>query len=361
MSWMDSWSRPNKSQATPAPYYLIQGGGESTPYCRSCGRVISSRRTTTTTTTGGGSNSKGSQQEARYCSARCRGRKPRGLDLKIESVFVSMLMGQQDGGFEGAAAKAAARGKGKKTKSGSSSKKKTVKGDPRILVSCDEVETAVFGDRGDPEKTFGRKGNRASRAIVPEKASSDEAKETGNDRGAAVSSPPLSGDCDSGVVIEEKEEEEEEGEGKGYYDEEATSSIDGDVLARMAVRSGSRIRPPQALSQVNGSVGGEKGRAERTRENEEMARRRAEGQRRAAQREMVRCAARRGVVFGFAVESDGDGDDGGVDTQILGEEGRGSRQQNNKKSKRRKCEAVMQGRVVEPSFAKGNWGIRWRD
>lgn len=39
MSWMDSWSRPNKSQATPAPYYLLPGG-ESTPYCKTCGRVI---------------------------------------------------------------------------------------------------------------------------------------------------------------------------------------------------------------------------------------------------------------------------------------------------------------------------------
>jgi hypothetical protein len=39
MSWMDSWSRPSKSQATPAPYYLLPGG-ESTPYCKTCGRVI---------------------------------------------------------------------------------------------------------------------------------------------------------------------------------------------------------------------------------------------------------------------------------------------------------------------------------
>jgi hypothetical protein len=39
MSWMDSWSRPSKSQATPAPYYLLPGG-ELTPYCKTCGRVI---------------------------------------------------------------------------------------------------------------------------------------------------------------------------------------------------------------------------------------------------------------------------------------------------------------------------------
>jgi hypothetical protein len=28
---------------------------------------------------------------------------------------------------------------------------------------------------------------------------------------------------------------------------------------------------------------------------------------------------------------------------------------------RRKCEALMNGSVVEPSFAKGNWAIRWRE
>lgn len=40
MSWMDSWSRPRKSQPVPPPLYLTPGG-EATPYCRSCGRVIS--------------------------------------------------------------------------------------------------------------------------------------------------------------------------------------------------------------------------------------------------------------------------------------------------------------------------------
>lgn len=39
MSWMDSWSRPSKTQSTPAPYYLLPGG-ESIPYCKTCGRVI---------------------------------------------------------------------------------------------------------------------------------------------------------------------------------------------------------------------------------------------------------------------------------------------------------------------------------
>jgi hypothetical protein len=30
-------------------------------------------------------------------------------------------------------------------------------------------------------------------------------------------------------------------------------------------------------------------------------------------------------------------------------------------SKRKMCEAVMNGSVVEPSFAKGDWAVRWRE
>ena len=57
------------------------------------------------------------------------------------------------------------------------------------------------------------------------------------------------------------------------------------------------------------------------------------GMQRAKEREMVRRAARRGVAFGFEID-----------------EGR-----------RRNAEAVQWGRVVESSFAKGEWGVRWRD
>ena len=56
------------------------------------------------------------------------------------------------------------------------------------------------------------------------------------------------------------------------------------------------------------------------------------GRQRAANREKVRQAARRGVVFGFPFQGH-----------------------------RRRAEAVQNGRVVEASFAKGEWGVRWRD
>ena len=62
---------------------------------------------------------------------------------------------------------------------------------------------------------------------------------------------------------------------------------------------------------------------------------RERGMQKAKEREMVRRAARRGVAFGFLEER---------------EEG-----------KRRKVEAVQGGRVVESSFAKGEWGVRWKE
>lgn len=182
---------------------------------------------------------------------------------------------------------------------GSKKGKKKPKGDPRLLVSCSTVETAVFGERHDPEKTAGRNRDRAKRGLpdADEWTSVDMADE------------PITSDD--------------------------TEVVDGDMLARMSIRSGTRIRPAQDVSEVNGGVGGEKGWAERTEENEEMLQKRIEGQQKAHERELVKCAARRGVAFGFLLKPNTE--------------------------ERRKCEAVMQGKVVEPSFAKGDWSIRWRD
>lgn len=62
----------------------------------------------------------------------------------------------------------------------------------------------------------------------------------------------------------------------------------------------------------------------------------------AKQREQVRQAARRGVAFGLRItNSESDGGSG-------------------KAAGRRKAEAVQHGRVVEASFAKGEWGVRWQ-
>ncbi|KAI1779612.1 hypothetical protein F4818DRAFT_399947 [Hypoxylon cercidicola] len=315
MSWMDSWSRPGKSQATPAPYYLLPGG-ESTPYCRSCGRAISSRRTAQHDADNGNASQKPS-----YCSRRCRNTKPRRLDREIEATFVRML---SEGGSDSGAK---AWQNGKPGKPATKERKAVTKGDPRVIVSCDAVEKAVFGDQADPEKSFGRKKNRSSRALPAIEAgietNGDQAtrhRKGSHVLGEAAWEAAADGDGENAVVLNDSDS--------------ASSSIDGDVLARMAIRSGTRTRPPQHASLVNGSVGGEKGRAERAGEAEEMAARRLEGQRRAQQRAMVRSAARRGVVFGFGFGFAAEG---------------------------HKCEAVAQGKVVEPSFAKGDWGVRWRE
>ncbi|RSL82783.1 hypothetical protein CEP51_004936 [Fusarium floridanum] len=287
MSWMDSWSRPSKSQATPAPFYLLPGG-EATPYCHSCGRVISNRRTM--------AKAKANDTPVKYCSSRCRTNKPGKLDRELERVFVQFLSAEAGDSVE---AREGTKGGGARSKQ---KKGKHGKGDDRILVPCSVIEEHVFG---------------------PHRSSMEESEVNGEGPTADTPSalpPEPPGAASSG------EDMDLEG------NLEDNKNIDGHALAQMAVRSGTRIRPPQAVSQVNGSVGGEKGRAERIQETEAMLEKRKEGQKRAKEKEMTKCAARRGVIFGL----------------LIGEE-------------RRLCEAVMAGKVVEPSFAKGDWSIRWRE
>jgi len=68
----------------------------------------------------------------------------------------------------------------------------------------------------------------------------------------------------------------------------------------------------------------------------------AQGLQRARQREQVRQAARRGAAFGFP----------------LPRRNVGGQEQEAEKEKRMRVEAVQNGRVVEASFAKGEWGVR---
>ncbi|KAM7183305.1 hypothetical protein V8F33_013667 [Rhypophila sp. PSN 637] len=314
MSWMDSWSRPGKHQATPAPFYLLSNG-EDIPYCRSCGRVISSRKSAAhNASENNRERPTQSQQEVKYCSSRCRTNKPGSkLDRRIEEAFQGFLCGEETGPV------AEGRHAGITLPTVTKSAKK---GDARIIVPCDVIEEHVFGeerrarggDDDDKDKTFGRKKNRASR-VIP--AQPETQKDVPKEAKTGLFDD-IKLDITDGPLPE-------------------SSSADPDVLARLSIRSGTRIRPAQTVSQVNGSVGGEKGWAERITETDEMKEKRVEGQRRSHEKEMVRSAARRGVVFGFVVrEEDG-------------------------QEVRRRCEAVMQGKVVEPSFAKGGWGIRWRE
>lgn len=359
MSWMDSWSRPSKHQATPAPFYLLPGG-EDTPYCHSCGRVISSRRNgtgtaaaaaegpkdglattkkkTTTTTTA-------TATVVKYCSSRCRGHKPGKLDREIEGVFVKLLDGGGvEGGEDGVAGVRKGSGGKKERKSVKGGRKRT-KGDARVLVSCDEVERYMFsldesespsgsGSRSGSEDEDGQRTNGSDRRDAEAKHS--QVTSVSHLHDATTDSQHHHHHHHRAPQDKTDTLEDLLGPANPLPPPQPPAVIDYDVLARLSVRSGTRIRPPQSVSEVNGSVGGEKGRAERADETGEMLERRREGLRRARRREMVRCAARRGVVFGFEGEGDGHGE-------------------------RRKCEAVMLGKVVEPSFAKGDWSVRWRE
>lgn len=334
MSWMDSWSRPSKHQATPAPYYLLPGG-EATPYCHSCGRVINSRRTV-----GGAGEDKGQGNVVKYCSSRCRTHKPGKLDREIEGVFVGMLSGEGVGGGDAERGRGAGgmerRDGGKKGKKGGGTGKKKIKGDARVLVSCEEVERVMFGrdEEGDSHSGSG---------------SGDE-EDGSEDGGNKAQLHDDDGNSDSHKENHHQQRNLDARDNTGTLEDPTAAQhqpdIDYDVLARLSVRSGTRVRPPQHISEVNGSVGGEKGRAERIDETGDMLEKRRAGQRRARRREMVRCAARRGVVFGFVVADAG---------------AKGENEKERGETERKKCEAVMSGKVVEPSYAKGNWSIRWRE
>ncbi|QSZ29721.1 hypothetical protein DSL72_004238 [Monilinia vaccinii-corymbosi] len=292
MSWMDSWSRPSKHSAVPPPLYLT--AGQSVPYCLACGRVMSTKKA-----------SKKPNNEVKYCSDRCRNRKPGKLDRNIEQVIVALLDQEEGSGIEKTGAK-----------------DRFVKGDHRVVVTCHEIEEIVFGSRFDPAKIHGRRKNRRSRAIGG--SNTDTEWKT--------------------VDMESSED----------------SAGDDAPLELMDTKSGPMIRPPQSASDVNFSVGGERGRAERMEESASDLQKKIDGQKQAEEREMVRRAARRAVVFGFVVDQPPE--------TFPSQSSKGSKHKKStireedvaKEPIRRKCEALMQGSVVEPSFAKGNWSIRWR-
>lgn len=377
MAWASSFSRPTKSDAIPPPYYLLSQfhNNPEEPYCKGCGKLINPKRTFGTTGAPastaasqkqGAGKSKGfkrggkdqdkedektgqlqQQEVSRFCTSRCRSesqhkkRDVKEQEKQIEETYVKLLQGQMVDGME-QLADGQADGK-KKGKNGGAKPKK---GEGRV-VTLKEVETIVFGREKDAEKVYGRKKNRKSRALTsvgpndedPIASTDEESQSTSTKAGRPSSRDSAIGGINiDALQLGDKAFDDEiaplpKGKSHPY-------TAGGHEVARLAVRSGTRIRPPQEVSEVNGSVGGEKGRAERKAESEEMKeeirQKKAEGDRKAQQKEMIKSVARRGVVFGFDVSSSPDG---------------------NKKT----CECVMPGgKVVEPHFAKGNWGIRWR-
>ncbi|KAK4560535.1 hypothetical protein LTR86_005732 [Recurvomyces mirabilis] len=333
MSWMDSWSRPSKSQATPAPLYLSHGD--------------SARRANT---------SKAAATSVKYCSDKCKKHKPTyapgSLEVRIADALTALLLGlpppppQSDKDDDETLAPPAVVVK---------PKQKPKKGDPRLIIQLSEVETAVFGDRSDPEKTYGRRKNRRAR-FVPEKGewkSVDmESSLEPNDRSQA-------------------RDNDTDPETEGDTADSATDNDLEEVLGGgVSLSDNPHVRVSQSQSDVNFSVGGERGWAEKISETPEMLARRREGQKRAEEKESVKCAARRAVAFGLMIDAEFAGD-------VAGQQGKsgGGKRGGGKKNKgvaeedilqtpakvSRKCEALMNDQVVEPSFAKGDWSIRWRE
>jgi hypothetical protein len=321
--------------------------------------------------------------EVKFCSDRCKRHKLRPVDRRIEAAFAALLDGQDASQFAAVPAEAASSNNNNNDNNttpetstetqqkvqaqaenphdkydynkGKKKQPQKVKGDPRILVSCSQVESLIYGSRQDPEKTFGRKKNRARRGVADGDVwKSIDMVDSDSDTGTAETA---SADDEAIETASTRLMNRGGGGGGGVS---LTEPVDQDEDANAdVVRLKGRVRPPQSESEVNGSVGGEKGWAEKIYETPDMLQKRRDGQRRAEEKEMVKCAARRAVVFGLESSrvlpgeakkakrgKDDDDDDEGREVKREG---------------RRMCEAVMHGAVVEPSYAKGDWSIRWRD
>ena len=284
------------------------------------------------------SNSHSNNTPVKYCSDRCRRHKPGPIDRTIEEAFVSLLNGINPPSSTALESNSSSvlesSHSGSKIKN---SKLKKKKGDPRIIVACDAVESVIFGTRQDPEKVFGRRKNRAKRGVPDDEVWRSVDMED---------APSTSMSVNMGA----------ESDNSSSEDSDLDHGLNGVIISEVDKDhinfGGGKIRPPQLQAEVNGSVGGEKGHAGRIEETTEILQKRREGQRRAEEREMIRKAARRGCAFGFLLD----------ETEKEKKDGWGPLETESRvKENRRKCEAVMSGSVVEPSFAKGDWGIRWRE
>ncbi|RMZ02326.1 hypothetical protein D0860_07251 [Hortaea werneckii] len=261
--------------------------------------------------------SKASSNEVKYCSDKCKRRKPSdhpvSFDRRVEDALLALLSGRPTAGHGDLVPPVKAQ-------------HKPAKGDARIIVSIPELETAVFGDRTDPEKVYGRRKNRRSRFV----------RETGEWRSVDMEDP---GREVAGVEHADGKGEEEVGGVKVNWNpsDDDDEDEDGDGGApRGDDREGGGVAKPE--------------------ETPEMLAKRRAGQKKAEEKELIKHAARRAVVFGLPVDAPAE--------KFGGKKGKAARaaaDTEQPEKVRRKCECLMNGHVVEPSFAKGDWQIRWRE
>ena len=198
--------------------------------------------------------------------------------------------------------------------------------DMENVVLCSTVERYVFRD-ADAED---RKQNRGD----SESASSSE-----EEFGDLLSSNTLPAD-ESSISLDEDSDQALPALGSGV-------SLDLD-----------KTNTKPAAAQSNGT----------DRFFEEQRSKTRSGMVKAEQKEIVKRAARRGCVFGFALVADPAVSASPSCSKAQEALARTSAKERLKPDfdkdsidARRKCEVVSNGRVVEPSFAKGDWGVRWRE
>ncbi|MCJ1437857.1 hypothetical protein MMC27_007244 [Xylographa pallens] len=264
------------------------------------------------------SHTKNPHTPPRYCSDRCRNYRPRpsteSLERQIENAFVTLLSADPSLPTPSPTTRA--------------TKPKPSKGDPRRLVLCSAVEYLVFQHLPDPTRVYGRQKNRPKRGVPDE----DEWKSVDMEDRSATAHPDSNDSYSSD-------------------DDDDAGEVAGVPIRLSPVQSPSRRSELDAAGTRNGPLTPSTATTHppvSSPVSAELEARRA-GQQRAEERELVRQAARRGVAFGFVVASGTD------DVQS------GTGQKPSAGEERRKCEAVQNGRVVEASFAKGEWGVRWRE
>ncbi|MCJ1309306.1 hypothetical protein MMC25_002965 [Agyrium rufum] len=284
----------------------------------------------------------------KFCSDRCRTHKPKyshgdSLEGKIEDCFVALLEGHDlernpGGGGGGAGCPPSAD-----TTTTSREKGKVrgyKKGDKSRIIMCTDVEAVVF-----------QRGVAATDDV-------DDAK----DAEATYNENPMIGKPTRKKPVRGlKEGEANTGNATGVDYSSSEDYASDDEVGGVPVHI-----EKLALQQVQTAAGVAKKRQpnvipDRPITSEDKLRRR-EGQDRAKERELVRQAGRRGVAFGFVV----DRTKGTMSSVVLlnkglakedMDDGSGGQEQDN--TQRRKVEIVQGGRVVEGSFAKGEWGVRW--
>ncbi|KAF2153057.1 hypothetical protein K461DRAFT_277839 [Myriangium duriaei CBS 260.36] len=347
--------RPTKQANVPPPLYLTSS---DVSYCHTCGRVIGSRKP----------KAVAPASRSRFCSEKCKRHRPSSsltsIDRQIEDTLHRLL---DELSLEDIVA--------------------------TLPESTRELHTALAKPVEDTRRRSGKKGD--VRVLVPvglvegvvygRLVSVNRRQERWRDRHA--------GDAEK--------EGAKDGEGKDY-DEAAL----GRALERLKAGGGvkAKVEKKEGGAEEDGdreeSSGSDSDRDEE-RESIDPAvaeQRRKDGQVRATQRERVKNACRRAVVFGLlspGVEApvqkaeekvdlptsseqrpvkgkkgkkgkDDDEDDGPPPAKHAAKQATGKHKTADEtaaptESSRKRCECIMRAEVVEPSFAKGDWGVRWAE